>query len=155
MSTARFVNPPNVLGEATAKPGGVRVADALTKAAANLETIRIPSLDAMDDYIGQMEALCAEGGAQFSEDIARKIYDLSNDVIGVAGVFGLDDLGAAAFSLCELVDVFRSLGRWSQPAVMVHLSSFRLLRNTDSGADHASVLDGLHRLTNQAAAIAT
>jgi hypothetical protein len=154
MSAATFVNPPNVLGEAISLPGGVRIADALAKAAKNLETIRAPTLEAMDGCIEEIEALCAQGGARPSEADSRRIYDLSNDVIGVAGVFGLDGLSAAAFSLCELVDCFRSLDRWNQPAVMVHLSSFRLLRHADADVDHANILDGLHRLTRQAEAIA-
>jgi len=155
MGKATIVNPPNLLGDVTAAPGGIRIADALTKAAANLEAIRAPSLEAMDGYIAELEALCAEGGARPSEAIARQIYDLSNDVIGVAGVFSLNDLSAAAFSLCELVDRFRSMGRWNQAAVLVHLSSFRLLRHPGAEGEHADVLDGLNALTRQASSIAT
>ena len=154
MSNAIFLNPPNVLAAVTAGPGGVRIADALTQAGINLETIRQPSLEAMDGYIAQIEGLCAQGGAHPTDDIKLRIYNLSNDVVGIAGVFGLGELGAAAFSLCELVDCFRSLERWNQAAVMVHLSSFRLLRDADGKADHADVLDGLARLTQQAATIA-
>jgi uncharacterized protein YicC (UPF0701 family) len=153
MSDAIFIPWQNRLAEVMRKPGGARVEDAIKQAAENLEEIREPCLETMDEQLKQLDRLCAEGGAQPDDELKRQIYVISNDVHAVAGVFSLTALSGAAFSLCELVDRFRSIDRWNQAAVAVHLSSFRLLRRADVATDHASVLEGLHRLTEQSVSI--
>ena len=150
MKSATFAQPPNALGAVIDLPGGIRVADALAKAAQNLESIRAPSLEAIDRYLSELEILCADPAARPSEVTARRIYDLSNDILGIAGVFNLDELGMAAYSLCELVDCFSEISRWNQLAVIVHISAFRFLRNSDANSDYASILEGLNRLVERA-----
>jgi hypothetical protein len=154
MSEAIFIPWQNRLGEVMRKPGGRRIADAVDQATKNLEEIREPCLETLDAQLDQLDRLCAEGGAQPADKLKHEIYVTSNDVHAVAGVFGLTGLSEAAFSLCELVDNFRSLERWNQAAVTVHLSAFRLLRNPDAEADRSSVVEGLRRLTEQAVMIA-
>jgi hypothetical protein len=154
MSEAIFIPWHNHLGEVMRKPGGRRIADAVDQAEKSLEEIREPCLETLDAQLGQLDRLCAEGGAHPADKLKQDIYVISNEVHAVAGVFGLTSLGDAAFSLCELVDSFRSLERWNQAAVTVHLTSFRLLRNPDAEADGPSVVEGLRRLTEQAVSIA-
>lgn len=131
------------------EPGGVRVEDAMAQAAENLQTIQAECLVALDAQLGELERLCAEGGAAPADEVKLEIYRVSNDIVAVAGVFSLAELGAAAFSLCELVDRLRSGGRWSQAAVGVHLSAFRLLRHPDDQTDHSALVEGLKRVTER------
>ncbi len=147
MSAAVFIPWENRLAKVMRKPGGVRVEDALQRADENLEDIREECLASVDEQLDQIERMAREAGASPTEPASLAIYQLSNDIHAVAGVFGLTELGHAAFSLCELVDRLRARGRWSQPAVEVHLSAFRLLRNPDGATDRSAVLDGLRRVT--------
>ncbi len=154
MSSATFVPWQNPLTKLIQAPGGVRVGDALKKAEQNLAEMREPCLADVDDQQDRLSQLSAAGGDNPDDEVKREIYNRSNDVYAVAGVFGLKDLGAVAFNLCELTDRLRSRGVWSRDAVEVHLRAFQLLRHADPQADHSSVLAGLERLTNKVAPLA-
>src|SRR5262245_40133254 len=154
MSGATFIPWENRLAKVMSQPGGVRVGDALAQAAKNLELAKDECLAEMDGQLAEIESLCAQAGRQPEDDVKRRIYDLSNDVVSVAGTFELTELGQAAFCLCELVDRLRGLGRWNQAAVEVHLSACRLLRRPDTTTDRSQVIEGLKKLAEQVAAIA-
>ena len=154
MSAATFIAWENRLGKMVKEPGGVRLGDALGQAGKNLDSIQMECLKAMDGQIDQMERLCAEGGRQPPDETKHEIYDLANDVLAVAGSFRLQELGEAAFCLCELVDRLRTRSKWNQAAVEVYLSAFRLLRHPDPGADRSSVILGLRGLTERVASFA-
>jgi hypothetical protein len=55
----------------------------------------------------------------------------------MGGVFGLGELGKAAYSLCELVSRFQTLERFQWQMVKVHIDGLRLLRNP---GDHAAAI---------------
>lgn len=154
MSTAVFIPWENKLGQIMREPGGVRVGEAMDRAARNLDAAKDDCLAAMDQQLAELEVVCAEGGRHPADDLKHRIYDLSNDVVAVAGTFGLAELGQAAFCLCELVDRLRVLDAWNQAAVEVHLSACRLLRTPDGAEDRSSVIEGLKKLTMSVASIA-
>jgi hypothetical protein len=148
--SAIFTTWKNPLDSMIRAPGGKRIGDALRQAEANLELIREPCLADMDEQLDGLDRLSAEGGDGPDDEIKFEMYRRGNDIHAVAGVFGLTDLGAAAFCLCELIDRLRARGAWSKPAIDVHLSSLRLLRHpTDE--DRVSVVEGLKRLTEKIA----
>jgi hypothetical protein len=149
MSTVKWIPWTNRLGKLLRQPGGITAGHALRKAAENLESIRETSLSALDEYMARIETLRREAGPEASEEVKQKIYRLANDIHGVAGVFGLGQLGEAAFSLCELLDRLHEHGRWSPEAVDVHLAALRLLRHHHEEVDSAAVLAGLHRITER------
>jgi len=151
MSSATFIQWQNPLTKLISAPGGVKVSDSLRLAEKNLAEIRDPCLVDVDNQASQLDQLSSQGGDNPTDEVKREIYDRSNEVYAVAGVFGLNDLGAAAFSLCELTDRLRTRGLWSREAVDVHLAAFKLLRNAEPGADHSSVVNGLEKLTNKIA----
>jgi hypothetical protein len=134
------------------KPGGMRIGDALLKAAANLELIREPCLEDVDEQLERLDRLSSQGGESPDDDLKLEMYRCGNDIHAIAGVFGLVEMGAAAFSLCELIDRLRTSGGWTKPAVDVHLSSLHLLRHP-ADEDRASVVEGLIRLTDKVAPI--
>jgi hypothetical protein len=154
MTSAVFIPWENKLAEIMRQPGGVRVSEAMERADRNLEAAKAVCLDDMDKQLTELEQLAVEGGRHPEDEIKHKIYDHANDVVAVAGTFGLSELGQAAFCLCELVDRLRARGKWSQAAVEVHLSACRLLRHPEDGADRSSVIDGLKKLSIKVAAIA-
>ncbi len=134
----------NRLAKMIREPGGVKLNEAVRQADENLESVRDSCLEALDGYLAEIERLHSEGGASPSEEAKEQIYQLANDIHGVAGVFGLDDLGHAAFSLCELVDRLRAARRWTAASVEVHLAALRLLRHP--GGEHGDMLEGLRRV---------
>ncbi len=149
MNVATFIPWRNPLAKLMQTPGGVRIGDALEQANVNLETVRQTCLEVMDSQLEQIERLCAEGDTRLTDEVKLLIYDLSNDIHAVAGVFGLTELSEATFSFCELVDRLRSRERWNPAAVAIFLSAFRLLRHPDAEVDRSSVIQGLQRLTEQ------
>jgi hypothetical protein len=147
---ATFTTWKNPLEAMIRTPGGVRVGDALRTAEANLELIREPCLADLDEQLDILDRLSAESRESLGEDVKLEMYQRANDIHAVAGVFGLADLSAAAFCLCELIDRSRNQAAWSTPAVEVHLSSLRLLRHP-SAENRAGVVEGLRRLTEKIA----
>ena len=148
--SAIFTQWKNPLDAMIRAPGGKRIEDALRQADANLDQIRAPCLADVDLQLDEMERLTNESGAATDDEIKLDIYRRANDIHAVAGVFGLADMSAAAFCLCELMDRLRTQGAWSKPAIDVHLSSMRLLRHP-SFEDRSGVVEGLRRLTEKVA----
>ena len=137
------------------EPGGVKVVDALERAAENLEAIRGECLVALEQRLEEIVRLHGEGGDSPAPAGQDGIYQLANEIHGVAGVFGMAEMGEAAFSLCELVDRLRALGRWSAAAIAVHISALKLFREPASADDRAEVLHGLKLITERYAAVRT
>ena len=148
--SAIFTTWKNPLDAMIRTPGGKRAGDMLAQAAANLELIREPCLNDVDEQLAALEQLAAEGGAAPEEAIKLDMYRRANDIHAVAGVFGLKDMSDAAFCLCELIDRLRDKASWIKPAVDVHLSSLRLLRHP-SDDDRTGVVESLKRLTEKVA----
>ena len=91
MSGARFVTPPNRLAEIMRKPGGVAVADAISRAERNLEAIR-PACRA--DMMGLLDAApwfaCAFSGALLAavprDPFQVAVFQLSGGTTGIPTV---------------------------------------------------------------------
>ena len=149
MSQVKRIEWTNRLGRLLKEPGGITVGDALRKASENLEGIKEHGLSALDQRLAEIEELRAKAGSKASAQIKDAIYRLANDIHGIAGVFGLHQLGQAAFSLCELIDRQRERGRWTPEAVDVHLAAFRIFRRPDDQVDGEAVLAGLRRITDR------
>ena len=148
MSAVMRVPWTNRLTKMIREPGGMRVEDALEGAKANLETIREGCLEAVDARLTELDRLHREAGAAPTAELKDAIYAQASDVHSVAGVFGLQELGEAAFSLCDLVDRLRALDRWDPKAIEVHLNALRLFREPQPQAA-AAVLEGLRRVSGR------
>ena len=149
MSAAKLIPLENRLARLIRRPGGAKVADVLKRADENLESIRADCMTALDRHLEEIGRLRAQSGRKASIEVKDAIYRLGNDIHGVAGVFGLTELGEAAFSLCELADRLRLSDRWSQAAVDVHISALRLLRHPEGAGDSARVLAGLRQVVER------
>ncbi len=139
------------LARLLAEPGGMRMVEAVAQAAQNLERVRDDCLDSIDRHLGEIERLCEQAGRTPSSELKDEIYRSANEIHGMAGVFGLHELGEAAFSLCELIDRLQASHGWRSDAVAVHLSALRLLRRPERLDHPETVLDGLRRVTDRTA----
>ena len=146
MSDATLIPWQNRLAKLIREPGGSKVADVLKRADENLDAIRSECLDALDRHLEEITRLRTASGDNPSPEAKDAIYQLASDIHGVAGVFGLETLGEAAFSLCELTDRLRRSDRWSPDAVEVHISALRLLRHPEGAGDSAEVMLGLRKV---------
>lgn len=153
MTVVRRLTPVNRLAAMIHKPGGLKESQAVAAAEANLEALREQTVERLDAVVA---ALTAEADALsgFDADALDRMYRLSNEVVGVAGVFGYGHMGEAAYSLCELLDELRARESWSDAMVRVHLQTLRLLRQRGGPAADpqacAAILEGLRQVAARA-----
>jgi len=152
VSTVRRIKVENRLAKLVQVPGGISLAEALERADQNLEKVKDEYLAVLDEKIARIEQLA--GAAKPDPAVVDELYGVSNDMVTVAGVFGLGELGQAAYSFCELLDRLRQTGAWSPQAVAVHVSAMKLLRHPQAAASHGgcdAVLKGLRQVTERTA----
>ena len=144
--------PENRLGKVVFLPGGKTIAQALDDAQANLDEIRADSLNLLRAKLEEIQAIGRK--AQTAPDAAdlATLYALSGEVLDIAGLFGLAELGQAALSLCELIDRLKSRKAWNWPAVQVHLHGLLILADPDKTPPEArqSVVEGLRQVCQRA-----
>jgi len=153
VSTVRRIKVENRLAKLVEMPGGISLAEALERADSNLEQVKDEYLAELDCKIAQIEQL--EGGGGKPDPAAiDALYAASNEMVAIAGVFGLGELGQAAYSFCELLDRLRQSGGWSAQAVAVHIGAMKLLRHPQAAESHGgckAVLEGLRQVTERTA----
>ncbi len=140
--------PENRLARVIFAPGGKTIAQALDDAQHSLDEIRGASLDLLRAKLEAIQAMAKQGQAAPTAAIAQSIYTLSSEVVDIAGLYGLAELGQAALSLCELVDRFGVRKTWNWPAVQVHLHGLLILADPDKTPPEArqSVVEGLRQV---------
>jgi hypothetical protein len=140
----------NRLAKSMTAPGGLTASEALRRATKAVEEVRDPTLAHIDSNLREIygigEALKTAAG--YDDDALRRIYLCANQVVAMGGVFGLDDLGKAAYSLCELVSRFQSSEQMQWKLIEVHLDGLRLLRAPDQhpAEIRTQVLAGLRQV---------
>jgi len=145
--------PENRLAKAVFQPGGKTMAQALDDAQAGLEEIRGASLDILRTKLEEIQALGRKSEVNAGPEEIKTLYALSSEVIDIAGLFGLPELGQAAYSLCELLDRLGSRQIWNWPAVQVHLHGLLVLADPDKTPEDArkSVVEGLRQVCQRIA----
>ncbi|MEW6596295.1 MAG: hypothetical protein AB1429_02250 [Pseudomonadota bacterium] len=138
---------PNRLAALVRKPGGKPIAQAIADAETNLDEIRDACIEALDLILEQMSEVAPKLRDGDDHEALHELYRLSNEVVGIAGVFNLGDVGRAAYSLCDLLDRFDTKGEVSAPALLVHMDSLRLLRLGLPDGEVDRILDGLQAVT--------
>jgi len=143
-------NPVNRLAALIRKPGGISVAAAIQAAEDNLNSVREQCLDVMDEKLREIAMIVSRCKENPAPKDLENLYALGNGVLEVAGVFGMNPLSEAAFSLCDLLDRFKTLDRYSYPALMVHLQALQALRTAPdaNGPETQAMLEGLHRVVD-------
>jgi hypothetical protein len=152
MSAVKKIKVKNRLAAVVRMPGGKTIAEAVAGAEARLEDIKNDCMATLDAILATMAALIANPSDAAPEALAAGLYELSNDVVGIAGLAGLDDMSKAAYSFCDLLDVFTDQGGWNVAAVEVHMNGLKLLRTMSdemSESDRTEILDGLTAVVNR------
>jgi hypothetical protein len=141
-------NPVNRLAKLMAKPGGKSVADALADANANLKALRAECLPLMDEKIAEIQAIVGRCKTAPTPQDLKRLYVLGNEMLEIAGVNQMEELGEASFSLCELIDRFVTYRRYSWPALQVHLDGLIALRAAEGAVSDTTkhVLQGLKQV---------
>ena len=145
--------PENRLAKLVWAPGGKTIADALDDAQAGLEEIRSESLDLLRAKLEQIQAVGRKSEKGPTPADLEALYALSGEVLDIAGLFGLTELGQASLSLCELIDRLKSRKAWNWPAVQVHLHGLLVLADPDKTPPDGrqSVVDGLRQVCQRVA----
>jgi hypothetical protein len=140
--------PENRLSKTIWAPGGKTMEKALEDANASLDEVREERLDALRVKLMEIQALGrrCEKNAKLGD--IRSLYALASDVNDIAGVFGMPELGQAAFSLCELLDNLGARKVWNWAAVQVHLNGLLLLADPANCPPEArkAVVEGLRQV---------
>ena len=139
----RHFKPTNRLASMIRLPGGKTVQEAIQAAQAAVEHYRPEVVSDIDAAIAELERLSTRPAPGAPEH--ERVYRISSSVLDHAGLFDLEDVGRAAYSLCELVDRMQERGVWDASAVTVHVGSMRLLREMGQGdpLQRAELLRGL------------
>lgn len=131
----------------TGGAGSATVVAALRDAHVQIGDMREEAMAETDAILVRLEMLTRSLTPQDAWLSFDDIYALANSLVDVAGPFGLDDMCAGAFSLCELVDRQKRSGNVLLASILVHVSALRLLRQGDEPAEsRAKVLGGLASL---------
>lgn len=150
MTFTRHPAPKLRLARLMERPGGLTIEEALERAEAGLAQIAPPCRESLDRALAQADSLGRSlGGAPTAETLSN-LYALGDEIVGLAGPAGEADVGAAAYSLCELVDRYQTGAAIKPEAVRVHLDALTLLRRpasaTGGDAGRRAVLEGLSRI---------
>ena len=137
------------LADLVHRPGGLTAAEAVTAAEARLDTIRESSVKEIIAMVDNMIAIGERLLQSRTQEACDALYVASNSVVGVAGVFTLNELGEVAFSLCKLLDRQRTHGVWSAPALRLHLDSLRLMFREEDNAVKRAIVDALHKVVDR------
>jgi hypothetical protein len=149
MNPARTFKVENRLAKIARLPGGKTVDEAVSSAEQRIESVRDQCVAALAYKAEQLAALAAGDRAGGAEETLEGLYNISNAIFGVSGVYELYALAEAACSLCDLLHGFRNGEPVNWSAVDVHVDGIRLLATgrvlgTSEGA--TAVLEGLRRV---------
>jgi hypothetical protein len=152
MSAVKRIKVKNRLAAVVRMPGGKTVAEAVAGAELQLEAIKDDCVSALDASLAAMNLVANSLKAGHKPEQLSELYDLANDVIGVASVAGHGSVGDAAYSLCELLDNFMEASQWNWAAVEVHMNGLKLLRAMGDKlgeAEREQVLEGLRAVVRR------
>ena len=148
MTEVKFIPWKSRLSKIIKQPGGTTVRGALKDAKRNVEKLRLECVAEIDAKLGMIQQKFGQAEQRPADADIDELYRNANDIVGLAGLFDLTDLGEASFSLCELLDRLKGSDHWDWPAVEVHLSALALLRRaTPDAPENQNVLAGLRKLT--------
>ena len=145
MSTARVFRIENRLAKIARTAGGKTIDEAVRSAETRVASVRDRCVAALAGKAEQLAAHAQSARGRTSGTSIDGLYDVSNAIFGVAGVYGLDALAEAACSLCDLVDRCRSGEDINWSAIDVHVDGIRLLATGETEGSE-SIMAGLRRV---------
>lgn len=109
------------------QPGGISTRTALRQASENLAGLEQRSAEMLEATIAELAALPLPSSSETRLAQMERAYALASGIIDAAGPFGHDDLCAAAYNLCDLLDAGSADTNFDWRIVTVHVQSFKLL----------------------------
>ncbi len=119
---------PSSLSVFVNRSDGIDVEEALKRADLHLMTLRDTVNNGIGDSIGAIGVLVGAANGGMPADQRQELHQLSDGILSVAGLFEKEALGKAAHSLCDLLEVFKTEGRWDAGAIRLHYDAMRLLQ---------------------------
>jgi hypothetical protein len=143
MSEPQFIKVRYKISDQAAREGGMTAKKASERAARELSAEEEKARQAVRVTIGKLEALCRGKSAGMDA-----VYDLSTEVLDVAGLYDDRPLSEAAYALCELTDRLRTKGREDWSAVNICTEAMKGIWAADGpGREKVrDVLEGLWSL---------
>jgi hypothetical protein len=141
----------NRLAGTVASKGGMTVGEATEAAQAQIEIVREPTIAHIDAALATILAMRDELKAGSDPGALSQMYGAANRIVATAGFFELEELGQAAYCLCELVSRFQAGGTFNMELTQVIIEGLRLLREPDrhSAAHREAVLVGLNQVVGR------
>lgn len=142
----------NKLGRFLGKEGGINFETAVNRADNAMQMIR-PEVEAnVDEVTVEIGERVNRFPAKPTESQLRDLQKLATQVAGLAGLYDRDDLGQAAYHLCELLDLDLLCGRYDGAAVCAHVQTMLLLRTPDrfKALDRVKMVAALRSLVEHA-----
>ena len=146
MSVVRYINYENRLAKQITAPGGKHVEAALADAEEGLKSLALPLLAEIDNRLAMLASVGEDAGHEPRTEDVEAVYGNAREIAGLAGYCGMDEVGAAAVSLCNLLDRSRATGRWHGEGMRVHVATLRLLREKGGEIDPQTRVTVLKRL---------
>ena len=148
MSLVRFFAPENRLGAALARAGGKLVETAIADADEQIAMAADQTRQKIDECLDQVFSLAAQG----ANPRLPELYQAAREVAGLAGLVELDDLGMAAHTFCNQIELASHNGVLTEEQLQVNLGSLRLLRQPErfSEAERKALLDNLQAVLDKA-----
>ena len=145
----RKFKPENKLAKSLTDPMGMVGAQALQRAAENVERVRVEHMAALDGKLNELASLSMLAAASHTEEDTARLYRLAREILADAGIFGLKPISRAAHSLCELMAAGdRHRHQWA--GVAVHVEAIAALRRSGAAAGGPGVdamLVGLEKIS--------
>ncbi|SUS03266.1 conserved hypothetical protein [uncultured Defluviicoccus sp.] len=145
----RKFRPENKLASALTDPMGMVGAQAVKRAAENVELVRAEHMAALDAKLDELASLSMLAAASHTQEDAARLYRLAREILADAGIFGLKNICRAAHSLCELMAAGdRHRHQWA--GVAVHVEAIAALRRSGVAAGGPGVdamLAGLEKIS--------
>jgi hypothetical protein len=131
--------------------GGVSVGVALTRARTNIAALRSRALEEITRHIAILSAVPAPADAATAQDLLAQVYRSASDVVDAAAPFELEEICAAAISLCEVADRLSTEADPDWRVIEVHIQSLRLLNvlPPEASQERAQITDQLQTLVDR------
>lgn len=148
MSLVRFFAPENRLAAAIAQAGGKLIETAIADADEQIAMAADQTRQKIDECLDQVFSLAAQG----ANPRLPELYQAAREVAGLAGLVELDDLGMAAHTFCNQIELASHNGVLTEEQLQVNLGSLRLLRQPErfSEAERKALLDNLQAVLDKA-----
>ena len=148
MSVVRYFSPERRLAKAIAVPGGKKIDIAIADAEEQIALASPQTAQKIDEILEAIYHLAAAG----ADTQLPLLYERVREIAGMAALADLPDLGLAAHTFCEQIDLAISMGALTEKQMQVNLGAMRLLRQPDrfSPAERQGLLDNLLAVLDKA-----